>query len=190
MSSGVHYGASLVAQTVKNLPVIQETWVQSLGWEDPLEKGMAIHCNILIWEIPWTEETGTVHRAAECIIKNAFSIFHNDYAFSSMNRSTRGSFSDLYCDNLVGFLDVKPTWRVKPPLELWPLEVSHPPASPHSASSNFSQLAFKHFYRFMAPVAWAARKWSQQYSLCSPDSPDLGVAVCSVNSVFWWIQAK
>ena len=58
-------GASLVAQLIKNLPAMQETCVCSLGWEDPLEKGMAIHCNILIWEIPWTEETGTVHRVAK-----------------------------------------------------------------------------------------------------------------------------
>ena len=48
--------ASLVAQTGKNLPAVQETWVLSLGQEDPLEKGMAIHSNILAWEIPWTEE--------------------------------------------------------------------------------------------------------------------------------------
>ena len=41
---------------VKNLPAMQETWVQSLGWEDPLEKGMATHSNILAWRIPWTEE--------------------------------------------------------------------------------------------------------------------------------------
>ena len=45
-----------VAQTVKNLPAVQETWVQSLGWEDPLEKQMETHSGILIWEIPWTEE--------------------------------------------------------------------------------------------------------------------------------------
>ena len=44
--------ASLVAQMVKNLPVMQETWVQSLGWEDPLEKGMATHSSILAWRIP------------------------------------------------------------------------------------------------------------------------------------------
>ena len=44
--------ASLVAQTVKNLPPMPETWVHSLGWEDPLEKGMAIHCSILAWRIP------------------------------------------------------------------------------------------------------------------------------------------
>ena len=41
---------------VKNLPEMQETWVQSLGWEDPLEKEMATHSSILAWEIPWTEE--------------------------------------------------------------------------------------------------------------------------------------
>ena len=50
--------ASLVAQMVKNLPAIQETRVQSLGGEDPLEKGMATHSNILAWRIPWTEEPG------------------------------------------------------------------------------------------------------------------------------------
>ena len=46
--------ASLVAQLVKNLPAMQETWVQSLGWEDPLEKGTATHSSILAWRIPWT----------------------------------------------------------------------------------------------------------------------------------------
>ena len=48
--------ASVVAQTVKNLPAMQETWVLSLSWEDPLEKGMATHCSILAWRIPWPEE--------------------------------------------------------------------------------------------------------------------------------------
>ena len=46
--------ASLVAQPVKNLPAIQEIWVQSLGWEDPLEKGIAIHSSILAWRTPWS----------------------------------------------------------------------------------------------------------------------------------------
>ena len=59
--------ASLVAQTVKNLPAMWETWVRSLGWEDPLEKGMATHSwsclenlawSILAWRTPWTEEPG------------------------------------------------------------------------------------------------------------------------------------
>ena len=47
-----------MAQKEKNLPAVQETWVQTLGWEDPLEKGMAIHSSILAWRIPWTEESG------------------------------------------------------------------------------------------------------------------------------------
>ena len=49
---------SLVAQTVKHLPTMWETWVRSLGREDPLEKEMAAHSNILAWKIPWTEEPG------------------------------------------------------------------------------------------------------------------------------------
>ena len=49
---------SLVAQMVKNPPAIQETRVQSLGREDPLEKEMATHSSILAWELPWTEESG------------------------------------------------------------------------------------------------------------------------------------
>ena len=45
--------SSLVAQLIKNLPATLETWVRSLGWEDPLGKGMAIHSSILTWRIPW-----------------------------------------------------------------------------------------------------------------------------------------
>ena len=45
-----------MAQMVKRLPTMQETWVRSLGWEDPLEKEMATHSSILAWEIPWMEE--------------------------------------------------------------------------------------------------------------------------------------
>ena len=47
---------SVVVQTVKRLPAMQETWVRSLGWEDPLEEGMTVHSSILAWGIPWTEE--------------------------------------------------------------------------------------------------------------------------------------
>ena len=47
-----------MAQTVKRLPAIRETRVQSLGWEDPLEKEMAAHSSILAWKIPWTKEPG------------------------------------------------------------------------------------------------------------------------------------
>ena len=51
-------GASLVAQMVKNLSAIRESWVRSLGQEDSLEKGMVTHSSILAWRIPWTEEPG------------------------------------------------------------------------------------------------------------------------------------
>ena len=50
--------ASLVAQTLKNLPAMWETWVRSLDGEDPLKEGMATHSSILAWGIPWTEEPG------------------------------------------------------------------------------------------------------------------------------------
>ena len=52
------FGASLVAQMVKRLPATQKTQVQSLGQEDPLEKKMATHSSIIVWQIPWTEELG------------------------------------------------------------------------------------------------------------------------------------
>ena len=56
--SSNYLGASLVAQTVKNLPAVQEMWVPSLGWEHTPEKGIASHSSILTWRIPWTEEPG------------------------------------------------------------------------------------------------------------------------------------
>ena len=54
-----------MAQTVKCLPTMQETRVQSLGWEDPLEKEMVTHSRTLAWKIPWTEEPGEVHGVAK-----------------------------------------------------------------------------------------------------------------------------
>ena len=51
-------GTSLVAQTVKHLPTMWDTWVQSLGWEDLLEKGVVTHSSILAWKIPWMVEPG------------------------------------------------------------------------------------------------------------------------------------
>ena len=56
--SHMHVGASLGAQMVKNLPAMRETWLQLLGWEDSLKKGMTTHSSILAWKIPWTEEFG------------------------------------------------------------------------------------------------------------------------------------
>ena len=50
-----------MAQRVKNLPAMQESWVRSLGGEDPMEEGMITHSRILAWRIPWTEECGRLH---------------------------------------------------------------------------------------------------------------------------------
>ena len=58
-----HSWASLVPQLVKNPPALRETWVQSLSWEDPLEKGMATQSSILAWRIPWTIQSMGSQRA-------------------------------------------------------------------------------------------------------------------------------
>ena len=58
MYSKMYKVASLAAQMVKNPPAMQETWIRPLGWEDPLEEGMATHSSVLAWRIPWAEEPG------------------------------------------------------------------------------------------------------------------------------------
>ena len=58
------FQASVVAQMVKNPPAMRETWVQSLGWEDPLEEGMTTHSSILAWRIQWSEEPGGLQSIA------------------------------------------------------------------------------------------------------------------------------
>ena len=63
----IYYRASLVVQSVKNLPAVWGTWVQSLGREDPLEKGMATHSSILAWRIPWTEKPGGISKKSDTI---------------------------------------------------------------------------------------------------------------------------
>ena len=57
-----------MAQTVKNLPAMQEGWVQSLGWEDPLEEEMVTHSSILAWRIPWREEPGGLQSMGSQIV--------------------------------------------------------------------------------------------------------------------------
>ena len=69
-------GASLVIQTVKNLPAMQETWVRSLGWKDPLEKGIATHSSIIAWRIPWTEGPGELQSRRSQRATNTISIIN------------------------------------------------------------------------------------------------------------------
>ena len=64
------YQASLVAQRVKNLPAVQQTWVWSLGLEDPLEEEMATHSSILAWRIPWAEKHGELPMGSQRVGHN------------------------------------------------------------------------------------------------------------------------
>ena len=65
-SDRLYFLASLVAQKIKRLPAMQETWVQSLGQEDPLEKEMATHSSTIAWKIPRTDEPGRLHSPWGC----------------------------------------------------------------------------------------------------------------------------
>ena len=62
----------MLAPMVKNWPARQKTWVQSLGWEDPLKKGMEIHSTILAWEIPWTEEPSRLLSSKHMNVKQPY----------------------------------------------------------------------------------------------------------------------
>ena len=66
------FDTSLVAQTVKRLPAVRETWVRSLGWEDTLEKEMATHSSTLAWKIPWTEEPGELQSMGSQRVRHDF----------------------------------------------------------------------------------------------------------------------
>ena len=81
--SSFHYihRASLVAQPVKNLPAMWETWVRSLGWEDPLEKGKATHSSILAWRIPWTVQAMGLPRVRHDSATFSFISFHHIHRF-------------------------------------------------------------------------------------------------------------
>ena len=81
--------ASLVAQMVRSLLAMQETWIRSLGWEDPQEEGMAIHSSILAWRIPWTEKPGGLqsmgsHRTGHDWVTNTYTHMLTD-AFEGEN---------------------------------------------------------------------------------------------------------
>ena len=74
--------ASLVAQTVKRVPIVRETQVQSLGWEDPLEKEMATHSSTLAWKIPWTEEPSRLQSMGSQRVRRDWA---NSLHFTSVN---------------------------------------------------------------------------------------------------------
>ena len=103
--------AFLVAQMVKNLPTVQETWVQSLGREDPLEKGLATHSSILAWRIPWTEEPGRLqsmglHRVRLDGVTNTCTVWQNHLTQSLFYIKVL----NVTCNLLNTVLDWKPEW--------------------------------------------------------------------------------
>ena len=104
-----HSWASLVAQTVKNLPMMQETWVCSLGWEDPQEEGTATHSSILAWRIPWTEEPGGLQSMGLQRVRQDWETKHKqDGTEKAPSRATRQShMEDGLALTRKGILDYK-----------------------------------------------------------------------------------
>ena len=84
-----------MAQIVKCLPTIQETWVQSLGQEDLLEKEIATHSSIAAWETPWTEELGGLQSMESQTVRHNLVNEHTIFEFSSLN------FQNIYCLNVI-----------------------------------------------------------------------------------------
>ena len=100
-SSGL---ASLVAQTVKNQPAMRETCVPSLGWEDPLEEGMATHSSNLAWRIPWTEEPGRLQSIASQRFRHDWNGWAHTHACMHTEPGTQELFSAfLFCQKPIGF---------------------------------------------------------------------------------------
>ena len=79
-----YYWASLVAQLVKNPPAMRETWIRSLGWEDPLEKGKATHSNIQAWRIPWTVWSMGLQRVGHNWATCPLTFFHTVFVFARL----------------------------------------------------------------------------------------------------------
>ena len=93
-SNSVSHSQSLVAQMVKNLPAQWEPWVWSLGWEDSLEKRLAIHCRILAWEIPWTEMPGRLQSMGSQRIRHDWAPKHTPLNVDS--QTLQGTSSITY----------------------------------------------------------------------------------------------
>ena len=109
---GFFSGASLVAQTIKNLPGMQETQVWSLGQKDSLEKEMATHCSILAWKIPWTEETGRLQAMGLQTVGHDWATntcLHRFFLWKCVSHSLWVTLCILFC-NLSFFLSSNLMW--------------------------------------------------------------------------------
>ena len=98
-------GASLVAQLVKNSPAVRETWVQSLGWEDPPEKGMAGHCSIPV-RVPWTEEPGGLHSSWGCRVGHDWATFTSLITLKIYQKMGFVALNDIVKDQLLSLLPI------------------------------------------------------------------------------------
>ena len=99
--------ASLVAQMVKHLPTMQETWVQSLGQEDALEKEMATHSSILAWKIPWAEEPGRLQSMGSLRVGHTTERLHFHFSLSCIGE---GNGNPLQCSCLENPRDGRAWW--------------------------------------------------------------------------------
>ena len=117
----LHFWPSLVAQLLKNLPAMQETWVWSLGWKDPLEKGMATHSSILAWRILWTlcmvhgvakNQQGwpTFSFAAELSMSHKDNLSENHWTGQRMTGLWGGSFEGVTTCSAFLEITVSPWW--------------------------------------------------------------------------------
>ena len=107
-----HLWASQVALVAKNLPAMQDTWIRSLGWEDPLEEGMATCSSILAWRIPWTEEPGGLQSTGSQRARHNWNNLANTHAHILTSQMERGGACVL------GKTTVSCLWT---PLDLIPL---------------------------------------------------------------------
>ena len=117
-------GTSVVAQMVKNLPAMQETHVQSLGWEDPLEKGMTPHSGTLAWRIPRTEEPGGLQSMGSQRVRHdwvtkhctCFLVFTVSFLLPKTNKQTNKRFSFTVWSYRKGSMEeVQKNWPNKAP---------------------------------------------------------------------------
>ena len=109
-------GASLVSQMVKNLSAMQDTWVWSLGWEDPLEKGTATHSSILAWRMPWTEEPGRLQSMESQRVRHHWVTFTFTWypALGLLEQSGVGGAHQVAYEILVPWLGIEPRlWQWK-----------------------------------------------------------------------------
>ena len=148
---------------VKNLPGMQETWVHSLGWEDPPEKGMATHCSILAWRIPWTEESGGLQPMESQKETNIFT-FHSGITIRQHILNFFNFY--LFLINLLmllynivlvlSYIDLNPPWVYMYSPSWTPLP---PPSPSHPSGSSHWVLTCCPFYYLSLQFTFTSNKW-------------------------------